>query len=270
VVAVLATLAGLTATIATTYQQDAETKLAEVEMARIASAIQRFRADTGHYPLTGPFAPAALTDPTPAEWAEATGPAGQAWLDRIRAAPTNLGWLFTPPVWPPLAVTGPDTRYEPRALMPWDRDAARGWHGPYLEVSGGRSVIPASAEPGNRRRCEALTSAAIDGLISGDGASPAGLTQRMTGVTDPFEQQTRRRPASRFCEVRRDPDGGGYRVPEAGGSPYRYETAFWHPDHPTCSAPETRCIVLRSLGADGRDDGGAGDDLIVILKRNRG
>jgi len=262
VVSVLAALAGLTATIADRYERDAQVKLAEVEMARIASAIYRFRADTGYFPDTGPFSRQAMSDPAVDELVRdgGWGKDGEEWLNDIWFSSANLAWLFHEPVWPPMPARLGDATYEPMALMAWDMDAARGWHGPYLDLSARTSFTVDRMDPDGGDRCRGLSPGEVDGLVRGK-----GFVSLMTGITDPFERQTSRLAAGEFCEIRSDADG--YRVAEYGGSAYLYEAAYWHPRHPDCPSSESSCIVLRSLGKNGKDDQGIADDLVVILEK---
>ncbi len=263
VVSVLAALAGLTATIVDRYERDAQIKLAEVEMARIASAIYRFRADTGYFPGTGPFSRHAMSNPAVDELVHdgGWGKDGKEWLDDIWFSSANLAWLFHEPVWPPLPARLGDAGNESKALMPWDMDAARGWHGPYLDLAARTSLTVDRIDPHGGDRCRGLSPDEIDGLVRDN-----GFLNLITGITDPFERKSNRLPAGEFCEIRGDAEDG-YLVAEHGGSAYLYETAYWYSDHPDCPTVEANCIVLRSLGKNGRDDQGIADDLVLILEK---
>ncbi len=96
VVSVLATLAGITAVAMDGYEQDAQEQLVQTEMKRIASAIYRFKEDTGYFPKEGVF------------------PDNTNNYD--------LSWLFDSPVSGGLQV------------LPWDVNSGRGWNGPYIDV----------------------------------------------------------------------------------------------------------------------------------------
>lgn len=96
VVSVLATLAGITAVALDGYERDSQTQLVRVEMQRIASAIYRFKEDTGYFPEEGIF--------------------------NDEGDDANLTWLFSSP------------ENSGTEILPWNANSGRGWHGPYLDV----------------------------------------------------------------------------------------------------------------------------------------
>lgn len=102
VVSVLATMASIAAIAMDGYEQQAQEQLAETEMQRIASAINRFKEDTGYYPEQGVF-PSA---------------------NNVGLEQASFKWLFISPK------DGSDNE-----IMPWNVHSGRGWHGPYLEVN---------------------------------------------------------------------------------------------------------------------------------------
>ncbi len=104
VVSVLATLAGITAVAMDGYEQDSQEQLVKVEMKRIASAIYRFREDTGYFPEEGVFSDSGND--------------------------ADLSWLFSSPM------DGSN-----QEILPWSILSNRGWHGPYLELSSAEHVI---------------------------------------------------------------------------------------------------------------------------------
>lgn len=270
VVSVLAALAGLTSVRVDSYERDAQIKLAEVEMERIASAIYRFRADTGYYPNTGVFAPTAMHGPSGAELVndeQGWGEAGRAWLEETWFSPANFSWLFVEPEWPPFPARLADASYTPSALMPWDMDAARGWHGPYLDLSSRTPLLRDTKSSNGGNRCRGLSPQEIDGLVDLEGVGGPGYSHVITGITDPFERRIGRHAAGPYCDTVADPEKGGYMLREYGGTPYLYETAFWSPEHSDCASADRTCIVLRSFGRNGKDDSGGGDDLVLILEK---
>lgn len=103
VVSVLATLAGITAVAMDGYEQQSQEQLVEVEMQRIASAIYRFKEDTGYFPEEGVFS------------------------DEGNDA--DFSWLFNSP------------RSGGNEILPWNINTGRGWHGPYLDISSQESVV---------------------------------------------------------------------------------------------------------------------------------
>lgn len=271
VVSVLAALAGLTSIRVDSYERDAQVKLAQVEMDRIASVIHRFRADTGYYPLTGPFAPEAMREPSAAALVNEEsgwGEAGQTWLDETWFSTANFSWLFNEPKWPPVAAQLDGVELQPSALMPWNMDAARGWHGPYLDPSSRSALLRGGQDPSAGDSCADLSREQIAAFTGVAGVDEAALSNLISGITDPFERVARRRPANRYCTVMKDPDRGGYRLKTYGGAPYLYETDFWHAGHEDCSSAGSTCLILRSLGPNSRDDGGGGDDLVLVLEKH--
>lgn len=271
VVSILAALAGLTSIRVDSYERDAQVKLAQVKMDRIASAIQRFRADTGYYPLTGPFAPEAMQAPTAdalAEDASGWGEDGRAWLRETWFSAANFTWLFNEPQWPPIAVRLGDGESQPAPLMPWNMDAARGWHGPYLEPSSRSLFLPAGGDSSAGDACAGLSQGRIGALSDGAGPGGTAVSSALAGITDPFQWEVERRPARRYCVVAKDPDVGRYRLKTYASAPYLYETDFWHAEHEDCSGADSTCVILRSPGPNSRDDHGSGDDLVLVLEKN--
>ena len=114
VVSVLATLAGITAVAMDGYEQDAQEKLVQVEMQRIARAIDRFANDTGHYPKTGVL--------------------DEAGVD------SDFSWLFSAPMYDS---DGDDTVDK---VMVWNPNAAIGWNGPYLTMDSQQRFLPANCD----------------------------------------------------------------------------------------------------------------------------
>jgi len=97
VVSVLASLAGIAAVAMDGYEQDAQEQLVHVEMKRIASAIYRFKEDTGYFPEKGIFSENGDNE--------------------------NFDWMFSSPV------DGSNNE-----ILPWNANVGRGWHGPYLTL----------------------------------------------------------------------------------------------------------------------------------------
>lgn len=119
-------------------REKAADDIAHAELARLAQALRRFRADTGHYPGQGPFALAAIgtvethvsstrVDCNPVggilrSWAR---PAADADRDAWFRSPANLAVLFEAP-----ALCG---NHPLHWLNAWHAERRRGWHGPYLD-----------------------------------------------------------------------------------------------------------------------------------------
>lgn len=126
VVAILATVAFVAAGRMGGLQQQTSEQLVHTEMQEIATAIRRFKQDTGYYPKTGPF---GLVGP-------GFGPITDAVLSSQKphagANPTNRArWFYSPAnfyqlVSNPLSGTG-------HQLENWNPETGRGWRGPYLQ-----------------------------------------------------------------------------------------------------------------------------------------
>jgi prepilin-type N-terminal cleavage/methylation domain-containing protein len=136
VVGILAAVAYIAWSSYAGVQERAEDEIARAEMLRLADALRRFKADTGHYPGQGPFALAAPgtvetpsgggIDCTPVggvlrSWAQ---PAVDGDRDAWFASPANLALLFDAPA---LCANHPLAH-----LSRWNPETRRGWHGPYL------------------------------------------------------------------------------------------------------------------------------------------
>ncbi len=102
VVAVLATMAGIAASVVGNYDQQAREQLVHTEMKNIAKAIYRFKQDTGYFPKEGVFSGVDTL-------AESSG-------DQL----ADLGFLFTPPT------------KSASLIAPWNEMVGIGWNGPYM------------------------------------------------------------------------------------------------------------------------------------------
>ncbi len=102
VVSILAALAGLASVAMDGYQQEAEEKITRVEMQRIASAIRRFKVDTGYWPKKETALP--------------------TYSDKDKA---NFSFLFN----------------KPDNVPEWDIEYAIGWHGPYIDLPARKNIV---------------------------------------------------------------------------------------------------------------------------------
>lgn len=102
VLGIIAAVAGIGVQVYNGVSEDAEDALVRSEMRQVASAIQRFRNDTGFFPKQGPF------DSTDSNDGNITEPA-------------NLAQLFVQPQ------DGADD-----AILPFDTASGTGWNGPYV------------------------------------------------------------------------------------------------------------------------------------------
>lgn len=94
VLSIMAVVAGVGVQALNGVTNSVKDDLARTEMNEIASAIQRFHADTGYWPKQGPFA-------------NTTNPASFA---QLRIKPTNTSG----------------------EILPFDTASGTGWHGPYM------------------------------------------------------------------------------------------------------------------------------------------
>lgn len=113
VVAVLATMAGIAASVVGGYDQQAREQLVHTEMKNIAKAIYRFKQDTGYFPKEGVFL--------------ATASVEESDMDFLYLTPKN----------------GSNAE-----ISPWDIDNSLGWNGPYLSIdSQQRLHVPYGSPP---------------------------------------------------------------------------------------------------------------------------
>lgn len=220
VVSVLATLAGITAVAMDGYEQDAQEQLVKVEMKRIASAIYRFKEDTGYFPEEGIFGSANSSE----------------------AEKSNLEWLFSLPN---------DKNGNP---VLWNINSAKGWHGPYLEISSQERI---AAESTICNQPEGLFNTAfVNSIVTGD---------VVIGLTDTFERNT---SAAESCVGTKV--SGDWVRREYTGQAYRYDTDYENNDIAQCledtptSIAGNGCIALVSAGVDSKY--GNADDLVTVIR----
>lgn len=111
VVSVLAAMAGIAAVAVDGYQSKAEEELVNVEMKRIASAIYRFKQDTGVFPKESNFS------------ADTVFGSASSHEKTIYSDSQNLSWLFTAP-----------KNSAGDEVMPFNVNTGQGWNGPYLTM----------------------------------------------------------------------------------------------------------------------------------------
>ncbi len=156
--------------------------------------------------------------------------------------PADLSWLFT----------------RPATVPRWNISRRRGWNGPYIE--------PGSSSP-------LAVSATICGLAQTLDKPPAEdlftigfASQHVNGLSDTFRRHFATQTTNRYCFA--DFTGDRWLRRSASGQPYQYLVDFYRTGHPQCPDSNHRCIVLQSFGPDGQDDGGAGDDLVQVVRVN--
>ncbi len=200
VVSLLATMAGIAAVAMDGYEQQAEAQLVAVEMKRIASAVYRFKEDTGYFPKEGVF-PGSTNN-------------------------HDLSWLFDSPVSGGVAV------------LPWNINTGRGWHGPYLEMG--------SHERISKTDCDLGIVSAADTFV---------------GLSDTFERETESSPTECMVVL----SEGDFVPRKFAGKPYEYVKNYTNADIPECTGGKD-CLVLLSYGKD--SSRGSGDDIVHILRVN--
>ncbi len=231
VVSVLATLAGITAVAMDGYEQESQKQLVHVEMQRIASAIYRFKEDTGYFPKEGVFSPDSLFGASTVS-AEKT-----EYINNRK----NLAWLFRSPI---QFDTNHDGQVDAGDVsggterMPWNINAGRGWHGPYLEE--------ASQERLSNTDCDLASVSSSDTFV---------------GLSDTFERKKTASPAECVVVL----DGGSYVPREHAGKPYEYIVNYTNPSVPQCTGAPG-CLALLSYGPDSTK--GTNDDIVHVFRVN--
>lgn len=235
VLAVVATVAGIGVQVLTGVTDDAEQALARAEMDNIASAIQRFRRDTGYWPKQGPFYVATYSNP--------------ADLSQLRVAPVNGG----------------------NPILEWDTASGTGWNGPYLRELDAAQVRM-GGNLGANGAGDPTTGTRTDLLGYGDPFSndPIDMVPASTNENnDDFVNYW-----FKWEDVDNDGDLDRAQVGRLG-RPYLYfldagdsdgdGTENWDdPDYAHvvngCHMP---CLV--SMGPDGTYNQGGGDDIVVNI-----
>lgn len=242
VVSLLATMAGIAAVAMDGYEQQAEAQLVDVEMKRIASAIYRFKEDTGYFPKEGMFAADVL-------YGADTG-AKKALYENGE----NLAWLFYSPE--VFDTNGDDkvdgTDSDPFERLAWNANVSRGWNGPYLERSAQRYVVDNDV---------------ICGLDE-DTFHTGFIGSESVGLTDVFQRDTDNGAES--CAALKL--SGSWVKKTFSGQAYRYFTDYQNNAFDDCPDTGAGCIALVSAGDDGVLDLDNSDtvtnDLVYVLRVN--
>ncbi len=240
VVSVLAAMASIAAVAVDGYQQTAEDELAKVEIQAIASAIQRFKADTGYYPREGLFADDQL-------YGSNSSPEKSDYNKD-----ENLYWLFSSPLLHDVNGDGNVNSADqsaggPKEKMPWNESVGRGWHGPYLEIDGRRSVVV------NNAVC-ALDHSLFDTGFDG---------KESVGLLDRFERRID--ADSESCSALNTSSGWVKR--DYSGQAYRYILKYWNDSVLNCeTATVNGCLAVVSSGPDSTYS--TDDDLVHVLRVN--
>lgn len=236
VVSLLATMAGIAAVAMDGYEQQAEAQLVDVEMKRIASAIYRFKEDTGYFPKEGMFAADALYG------ADSGGE--KTLYENVE----NLSWLFySPEVFDTNdddKVDGTDS--DPYERLVWNANVSRGWNGPYLTI-----------ESQQRLSSEDCDLAVLD------------VDKSYVGLTDTFERKASYTNLS-VCSLLLDE--GNWVTRDFSGRAYGYFTDYKNDAVEDCQTSSAGCIAVVSAGVDSDLDANPSDavtnDLVYVLRVN--
>jgi prepilin-type N-terminal cleavage/methylation domain-containing protein len=135
VCAILAALAYVTWGAYMGADTRAEDELAQVELLRLAAALQRFHDDTGYWPGEGPFRLAGEKCADLAAGGMDSGglPIAESVSDHAArkqwfASPANFSLLYERPAF--------CDKHPLRRLATWNAESHRGWNGPYLPLAG--------------------------------------------------------------------------------------------------------------------------------------
>ncbi len=172
IIAIMAAVAFVAGGSYSGVSRQANDQLVRSEMQELATAIRRFRQDTGYYPKTGPFGlvgvgAGKITDAA----IEAQFPhAGSSPAERAR-------WFYSPANL--YQLTG-QTSLLPAGhqLEEWNKETGRGWRGPYLRGDDGYVDIR-----------DGINSGTAAGTSAGNPLAGNDI-QDVNGVADPFELRT--------------------------------------------------------------------------------
>ena len=131
VCAILATLSIVAVAGYSNVLDESNDRLVRTEMQEIAKAIRQFKADTGYYPKTGPFALAI-------DNGSVTNGGMPGYIVSTSAALTDdekRRWFYSPAnLYQLTTSTSPLSGITPaHQLAEWDPETGRGWRGPYLK-----------------------------------------------------------------------------------------------------------------------------------------
>ncbi len=152
----------------------------------------------------------------------------------------DLSWLFV----------------RPATVPRWNISRRRGWNGPYIEPAS-ISALAVSATV-----CELIQSP--DKVPDQDLFAIGFTSQHVNGLSDTFRHHINAQADNRYCFA--DYVGDRWLRRGISGQPYQYRVDFYLSGHPQCPDNSHACIVLQSFGLDGKDDGGAGDDLVQVVR----
>lgn len=231
VVSVLASLAGIAAVAMDGYEQEAQEQLVHVEMKRIASAIYRFKEDTGYFPKEGIFTADNLF-----------GASDSSSKKSLYDEKSNLSWLFSTPELHDTNgdgdTDGSDTA--PTERLPWNHNTGRGWHGPYLTLESQQLL--------STQDCD---------------LSITGKSSSFATVADPFERRKTYSGSDKCLLVLNE---GNWIAREFSGMPYQYDVEYTNTNIPDCT---TSCIAIISAGSNSKfGEPTNNDDIVTVLRAN--
>lgn len=238
VVAILAAVAFVVTSRMGGLQEQTSQQLVQTEIQEIATAIRRFKQDTGYYPRQGPF---GLTDKGGAVTHQSLPSSAGNTTDWFYS-PANFYQLFVNPVM--------DSGNPLSRLASWDTETSQGWRGPYLQ-----GFIDGYLEIGT----------GINNGTEAEYGNPCGdplngnVITNVNGIADPFEHAHSNNGLMGWSAA----VGGNKRT--SWGRPYLFFLAGTGSDGNCTGTAEDRFLPhLVSMGPDGRY--GTNDDIILYIE----
>ena len=228
VVAVLATMAGIAASVVGNYDQQAREQLVHTEMKNIAKAVYRFKQDTGYFPKEGVFT------------ADKMGLTGAS--KTLYELPESVSWLFTEP-----------EDNNGNKVLEWRPEIGRGWNGPYIDIESGKRV--------STDNCDFTDLAAFNTAFVSV-STPVAIIS----IEDVFERASLSYGSADHCFT--DLIEGGWQPAKTAGIPYRYLTNFKNDAYLDCKTTSDGCVVLLSAGPNSQFNDGNNDDIVKVLRVN--
>ncbi len=240
VVSILAAVAFITTGTFKNIGVNTNESLVYAEMQHVATAIRRFKQDTGYYPKTGPF-----------DLNTGTGVIDPGDLADFGASGELADWFYSPANLYQLLSTESPLIGTDHTLKTYDPATGRGWRGPYLNGFGdGKLVIGDDLN---------------DGTAKGDpeGSPDAGAEiLDVWGIADPFEQRRYEGDTLYWVYLQKEENDAGNEVIEK--VPYDYK------GRPYLVFGLTTSPWIVSMGPDGEYSSttnvALGDDIILNME----
>lgn len=241
VVSMLASIATIAVITLDGYEESAQEQLAHAEMKNIASAIYRFKEDTGYFPKEGIFSADKL-------FGSDSSNAKDRYMEK-----SNLGWLFSNPKLHDTNGDG-DTNGsdgDPTKVLVWNPNTGRGWHGPYITTES-QSKYATAPDDYCSLKSETFSAAVIN-----------DEQEIIVSISDRF-LKSKTYSSGDGCFVARD--NSQWVQKAVTGQPYKYEQNYSNGWHLDCESGKNTCVALLSAGSDGEFDNN--DDIVKVLRVN--